>query len=41
MESSFLLGTFCDGGEGMIVAKAKEEWEEFKNDEYLEDDNLF
>ena len=25
----------------MTVAQAKKEWEEFKNDEYLEDDNLF
>ena len=25
----------------MTVAQAKKEWEEFKNDEYLEDDNSF
>ena len=27
--------------EKRTVAQAKKEWEEFKNDEYLEDDNLF
>ena len=27
--------------EKRTVVQAKKEWEEFKNDEYLEDDNLF
>ena len=27
--------------EKRTVAQAKKEWEEFKNEEYLEDDNLF
>ena len=26
---------------GRTIAQAKKEWEEFKNDEYLEDDSLF